>query len=375
MNRNSIQEYIYWLERFGEIYKKYIDSSKELNEIFAGTLEKFQRILRENIVNTEENIIKSLKELVRKFSAAYDANRNINKTLEGPRSTDAFKQAIYKNEIAELKKWLMENINNTELFSNFESIVMYVAKKRQMIEFLKLGLIKSNLQNYQNINKYNFYFDIFGKKRGLNDNMISPLFGSHAKHLFDEFINKKITLIQHKYNYLGEEIPLTIYSGMWVGTPKWEHTNVSFHPILFEIMNKLYSEFLSNRNNISQKNKLAELYWLYMQTCPFERGSASIGEILFSVLLRKYFNCDFFISNGWNGNPEIIPDIHALMYDLERFKKIFLDQFTNCTGKLNPNINNVTANQLRRKVIATRKPNLNINNATANRLRAEVIGL
>jgi hypothetical protein len=104
MNRNSIQEYIYWLERFGEIYKKYIDSSKELNEIFAGTLEKFQRILRENIVNTEENIIKSLKELVRKFSAAYDANRNINKTLEGPRSTDAFKQAIYKNEIAELKK-------------------------------------------------------------------------------------------------------------------------------------------------------------------------------------------------------------------------------------------------------------------------------
>ena len=91
--------------------------------------------------------------------------------------------------------------------------------------------------------------------------------------------------------------------------------------------------------------------------------------------MRKYFNCDFFISNGWNGNPEIIPDIHALMYDLERFKKIFLDQFTNCTGKLNPNINNVTANQLRRKVIATRKPNLNINNATANRLRAEVIGL
>jgi len=376
MNRNSIQEYILWLEKFGVIYKEYIDSSKELNEIFAGTLEKFKKILKGNFVNTEENIIRSLKELVRKFSVAYNANRSKNKSMRGPRNTHVFKQNIYNTEIAELKEFLIKNLD-TELFSNFESIVMYVAKKRQMIEFLKLGFIKSNLQNYQNINKYNLYFDIFGKKRGLNDNMVSPLFGSHAKHLFDEFINKKITLIQHKYNYLGEEIPLTIYSGMWVGTPKWEHTNVSFHPILFEIMNKLYSEFLSNRNNnnTSKKNKLAELYWVYMQTCPFERGSASIGEILFSVLLRKYFSCDFFISNGWNGNPVIIPDIHALMYDLERFKKIFFDQFTNCTGKPNPNINNATANQLRRKVIATRKPNLNINNATANRLRAELIGL
>ena len=95
MNRDFVNEYISWLEEFRKIYKKYIDSSEELREIFAGTLEKFHRILRGNIVNTEENIIRSLKELVRKFSVAYDTNKNINKTLEGPRNTDAFKQAIY----------------------------------------------------------------------------------------------------------------------------------------------------------------------------------------------------------------------------------------------------------------------------------------
>lgn len=121
-------------------------------------------------------------------------------------------------------------------------------------------------------------------------------------------------------------------------------------------MNELYSKFLSqvNRNNNESEKKdiLVELYWLYIQTCPFDRGSAAIGEILFSVLLRKYFGgCDFLISNGWNGVPLIIPDIHALHYDLDEFKSIFWDQFTNCTGKPNPNINNVMANQLRRNVI------------------------
>jgi hypothetical protein len=67
--------------------------------------------------------------------------------------------------------------------------------------------------------------------------------------------------------------------------------------------------------------------------------------------LRKYFGCDFFISNGWNGNPEIIPDIYALHYELDHFKSIFWDQFTNCTGKPNPNINNAMTNRLRAEVI------------------------
>jgi hypothetical protein len=106
-------------------------------------------------------------------------------------------------------------------------------------------------------------------------------------------------------------------------------------------MNELYSEFLSSVNK--RNDILPELYWLYMQTCPFTRGSAAIGEILFSVLLRKHFGCDFLISNGWNGDPLTIPDIHALHYQLDEFKSIFWGQFVNCTGKLNTNIYNALA--------------------------------
>jgi hypothetical protein len=35
MNHDSINEYISWLKKFREIYKKYIDSNEELSKIFA----------------------------------------------------------------------------------------------------------------------------------------------------------------------------------------------------------------------------------------------------------------------------------------------------------------------------------------------------
>jgi hypothetical protein len=355
MNRDSVNEYILWLERFREIYSRYLnpdskDFNEELQEIFASTLLKFQRILSgNNTTSIEEDIIRLLKELVKKFSIVYDSNNSWNKSMQGPRNTNAFKQNIYISEITKLKEWLIDNINDPKFENNFEKIVMFVAKKRQMIEFLKLGFNKSPANN-----KYDVYFDIFGKKRVLNDNMRSPLFGSHAHHLFDESIKKPVTIIQHKYIYFEKEIPLTLYVGIHNGRPLWNHTKTEHHPELFQIMNELYSIFLSLvniSNKSSKRDKLVELYWLYMQTCPFERGSAAIGEILFSVLLIKYFGCDFFISNGWNGNPEIIPDIHALHYELDHFKSIFWDQFTNCTGKPNPNINNATAIRLKRNVI------------------------
>jgi hypothetical protein len=350
MNRDSVNEYISWLERFEVIYKEYIDEFEDLKNIFAETLEKFKKVLSGsgNIQNLkEERIIELLKILIKKFSVAYDTNKKINKTLEGPRNTDKFKQNIYNTEIKELKIWLMENIDNEKLFPNFESIVMYVAKKRQMIEFLKLTKIIDSM-----VLTISVYFEIFGKRRRTGDGFRSLLIGSHAKHLH----NRETENFQITYKYKDKNFEnLTEYVKSYKRQPIWIHTNAFYHPQLFQIMNELYSEFLSldnRRNNASKRDILPELYWLYMQTCPFERGSASIGEILFSVLLRKHFKgCDFFISNGWNGNPEIIPDIHALHYELDHFKSIFWDQFTNCTGKPNPNINNATANQLRAEVI------------------------
>jgi hypothetical protein len=219
MNHDSVNKYISWLEEFREIYKEYIDdpSKQPLTDIFTKTLEKFHRILRGNNTNsTEEDIIRSLKELVKKFSAVYDANGSINKTLEGPRRMDVFKQSIYMNEISELKKFLIANINNPELFPNFESIVMFVAKKRQMIEFLKLGNS----------------FELFGKKRKKRDQLYSQLKRSHADHLFKELSNKDITEKYIKYNYNNGEkeivIELTFYLRLG-DAPVWYHTNVMSH--------------------------------------------------------------------------------------------------------------------------------------------------
>ena len=116
MNRDSVNEYISWLEEFGKIYEKYINSSEELELIYGNALKKFHKILSEhNTNNKEEDIIRSLKELVYKFSVVYDANESKNKSKIGPRSTDAFKQDIYEREIAVLKKWLIANINNPNI--------------------------------------------------------------------------------------------------------------------------------------------------------------------------------------------------------------------------------------------------------------------
>ena len=382
MNRDSVNEYISWLNKFKENYQKYIESNQELSQIFVGTFDKLERILSGNYNNksTEKDIIKLLKEIVKKFSAVYNANTSINKKLEGPRRTNKFKQDIFKKEIAILKDWLIVNIDNKELFPDFISIVMFVAKRRQMIEFLKL----SKINNKESVNNSK-YFEIFGKIRDLTKYLYSPLITSHAGHLVKEeikkiknyfketyqvnFSNKYKNIKQQeeviiyfsqfipiiKYKYMDKTFGLTQYMHKYLDNPPiWKHTNAQLFPELFEIMNELYSNFLrsvNNSNNTSKKDLLPELYWLYMQTCPFERGSAAIGEILFSVLLRKYFDCDFLISNGWNGDPLTIPDIHALHYELDHFKSIFWGQFTNCTGKPNPNINNVTANRLRREVI------------------------
>jgi hypothetical protein len=334
MNRDSVYEYILLLKKFKNIYKKYIDSREELSEIFDRKLEKIMKFFIENNRNTaEEGIIKLLKELVKNFSVAYDANESKNKSKNGPRNMDAFKQNIYETEIAELKEWLISNIDNKELFPNFESIIMYVAKKCQMIEFLKLG---------QNLDRY-------GKRRIQSDNFSSPLEFTQSQHLIKNFSAGKMI------NYVSNEktIPLTVY--MFIrNQPSWIHTVPSFHPELFKIMNDLYTKFMSSvnrQNNISKIDILVELYWLYMQTYPFKRGSAAIGEILFSVLLRKYFGCDFFISRGWYESPLIIPDIHALHYELDHFKSIFWKQFTDCKIRPNQNINNVIANRLKRNVI------------------------
>jgi len=254
--------------------------------------------------------------------------KNNNKVKVGPRNTNVYKQSIYNTEIKLIKEQLLRILED----STFEELCDYVTLKRKMIEFLKLTHAR----------KGGVSFHFFGKKRIYDNNDIkSPFIASKAKHLVNKFgiSNKQI-----KYNNIDlTEYKITMINNEMTREKKlsalWFHTSPENIPRLFEIMNELYESLKkSSVNDIKNIKKIiAKLYWLYMQTCPYHRGSASIGEILFSVLLQKYLKCDFKISSGWNSNPETIPDIHALSYELNDFIKIFYSQFTTCDGD---NVNN-----------------------------------
>ena len=145
-------------------------------------------------------------------------------------------------------------------------------------------------------------------------------------------------------NYDNYPIIYKDYALTWIDLPdeenellRWRHALGTQMYNLLQEMNKLFEKFkisLLHKNKEKSKNLLAELYWLYMQTCPFFRGSASIGEIVFSALLQKYFDCDFRLFRE-PFDPHLIPDIHALTYPLEYFQSIFWDKFVSCENYKN----------------------------------------
>jgi hypothetical protein len=198
--------------------------------------------------------------------------------------------------------------------------MLFVAKRRKIIELLKL-----ELDNY----------NIFGKFR--ETRIFSPIISSKGIHLIN---NIKSEYRQNKCRYKNKKLTyIRNKTGKgYVEHLCWEHTLPKFILYLLQEMNQIYEEFkksLSNKNNKeASKNLLSKLYWLYMQTCPFERGSASIGEIIFSALLQKHFDCDFKLFKE-KFSPQIIPDIHALTFPLEKFQSIFWDQFVSCENYKN----------------------------------------
>jgi len=245
----------------------------------------------------------------------------LNKTpVNEQRPVVKFKQDIYKNELRKIITFLLLHLED---FSDFESIMLFVAKRRQIIEFLKLEIANHILFGKFRVNsKYSY-------------NLTSQFQYSKASHLIPNLKNKNqikyknIDLTKIKLNKINNE-----NNGEWI----WNHTKGKFILDLLQEINKIYEEFkksLSNKNNKEKsKNLLSKLYWLYMQTCPFERGSASIGEIIFSALLQKHFDCDFKLFKE-RFSPQIIPDIHALTYPLEKFQSIFWDQFVSCENYKN----------------------------------------
>lgn len=280
-------------------------------------LEKLKKIYPNKTQNFNENL-STLQRLI----------NNRNKTNKNNvRHLSPFKQSIYLSEVVEIINYIKDNIDNIEIFPDFTSILLYVAKRRKIIEILKL-------------NPDYMLFGTFRKDNESNEfRYFSQIQKSKGNHLINELQNQKNRttntrdkkeIDNHAFTYNG--IKLTSRNSVVGFTTnklrklsKWIHTKSENIIKLLEIIDTLYIKFKIEK----LKEQLSELYWLYIQTCPFLRGSASIGEIIFSALLQKFFYCDFKLYKQ-EISPEIIPDIHALSYDLKKFQSLFWERFTNC---------------------------------------------
>lgn len=297
------------------ILNDYISQTRDLNESDKKQiLEKLKKLYPTNTNNLNIN----LEKLYNLFDKRNKTNRN------NIRKMSNFKQRIYLSEVNDIIDYIIHNI---EIFTDFTEILLLVAKKRKIIEILKL----------------NPDYMLFGmiRKDKEKERMYSLIQKSRGNHLINELqsgrnrttnIRNHKELNNHAFKYNGIKLTSLNYvvgftmpwlrsHGMWI------HTKSENIIKLFLKMNELYKIFITS--NVKSKRLLSKLYWLYMQTCPFVRGSASIGEIIFSALLQKYFGCNFKIYDE-AVRPEIIPDIHALSYDLKKFQDIFWERFTTC---------------------------------------------
>ena len=311
-------------------------------------IEDYLEILSED---DKEEIIKKMKKYYQKYTTninnknirmslyeiknRYNRNNSVNKTrvTNAPRTMEKKMQELYQEEVREVISSLIENLENTSMFPDFESIILYAAKKRRLIELYKLNILVLKNNELQRP-----FFMYFGKFRGVSTkniqlNFESPVISSKGEHLVNYITEyyRYYPLRYKDYDLTSVKFPDEEKDHL-----RWHHTiDTQIYNLLKE-MNKLFEKFkssLSNRNRNENKEKskklLSELYWLYMQACPFLRGSASIGEMVFSALLQKYFGCDFRLFRE-PFNPMLIPDIHALTYILEYFQYIFWNQFVSC---------------------------------------------
>ena len=323
-----------------EIINNYLEnlSPDEKLEIINKLKKYYQRyISKRQIANNK--IMNSINNIKRN----YNSNGYVNKTLTNtPRSNEAYLAFIYKQEVTEIISYLLNYIADQAIFPNFESIIFYTAKKRRNIEYYKLNIVPE--EGFTN------HYVFFGKLRADTNldkanYLLSPITDSNGKHLIPYILENL-----NQYPIIYKNYALTsIITGHYEESEEdeyvmeeillWKHAlNNQIYNLLKE-MNKLFDRFkiiynqsLSNKGKkIVAQTVFAELYWLYMQTCPFARGSASIGEIVFSVLLQIYFNCDFKLFKE-KYNPHIIPDIHAITYPLEIFIPFFWQNLVTCNS-------------------------------------------
>ena len=133
---------------------------------FKNIKDKMKEYYGEYVINDDElyNDYNLLKTRINK-------NNRLNKSVSsGPRNIVKFKQDIYKKELRKIIDFMCLNLED---FSDFTSIMLFIAKRRKIIELLKL-----ELDNY----------NIFGKFREIR--IFSPIISSRGSHLINNIVSE-----------------------------------------------------------------------------------------------------------------------------------------------------------------------------------------
>ena len=125
-NNDYINDILSILDALSIYYRKYNSVKQELIS--------FKTML--TTTNNKSNVSSKLKQII---SLIKEKNENLKKNKNNQRGMSNFKQSIYLFEVNLIIKYLIDNFENNEIFENFISILLYVAKKRKIIEILKLN--------------------------------------------------------------------------------------------------------------------------------------------------------------------------------------------------------------------------------------------
>ena len=256
-----------------DFHRLYSEINKDIfiKELGDMSFDKYIDLFRESYIIK----ISDKKIILQKIKKIYEKTRNINESLtikniifnviqiigneneHNQRKMSNFKQSIYLREIEIIIQYLIHN----EIFPDFISILLYVAKQRKIIEVLKLnpdywmfGLLRTETRYIKN-------------SKGEYKNEIrlrSPIQESRGNHLINELAIgrnistnkiKKLPLDNHAFTY--NRIKLTSLNVvLWKNNRRffanWIHTkSIYIYPLILK-MNKLYNRFITS-NVISKR--------------------------------------------------------------------------------------------------------------------------
>jgi len=230
-------------KKFSEFNDKLSSRKRKLNNLNNSEINSKLKTYYSKYYEQDLNKPKSINNQVKQIRQKHRKNSSISHNLWidiAPRYVEKLKQDIYIKELKKVIQFLCDNIDNLELFPDFLSIVLFVANKRKMIEFLKLSKNFDLFGSLRNSNRVN------GRKAEFRSN----IFSSSGTHLLNNKNNKLVSNIIKYYNQNLTEIRINntgeFKNGYWV------HPSSDYIPSLLYKMNKLYKKFkksLLNKNN------------------------------------------------------------------------------------------------------------------------------